>query len=45
MREKFKYLKDDISTMQKLGRLLKDMKFKMHRGARGKRQYLVIINK
>lgn len=44
MREKFKYLKDDISTMQKLGRLLKDMKFKMHRGSKGKRQYLVIKN-
>ena len=42
LRTRFKNLKDDISTMQKLGRLLKDMKFKQHRGTNGKRLYLVI---
>lgn len=41
LRERFRNLKDDISTMQKLGRQLKDMNFVQRRSNGGKSHYLV----
>jgi hypothetical protein len=42
LREMFKNLKDDTTTIQKLGRKLKDMKFKSRRTTNGRMLYLVL---
>lgn len=41
LRGRFKNLKDDIGTMQKLGKQLKEMHFVQHRSTGGKSNYLI----
>lgn len=42
LRKKFRNLKDDTTTIQKLGRKLKEMKFKSRRTTNGRMLYLVL---
>lgn len=41
LRKHFKNLKDDVGTLQRLGKTMKDLKFKLHRTTAGRTQYFV----